>query len=517
MRPTDLQTAIDLFESTTLLCSIYNLDFEPGREQRDLIAHTLRQIAAGERLCLFPGAAGTGKTTTLKLLLQVLTDCRNTVTNAAPTHKAAGRFQEALGADFADKKVVTAHSIVYAGAEEIREEEVELDEDGNEVVKVAEFGDELAFNRREPGTAKVGNILVIDEASMVGKEFAADIWNALPETTKIIAVGDPHQLPPVKEEAGFPLHEATVTLSKVYRQAEASPVLNAATNIRNRKVPFTYSRVADFKAGQAILDRAGVRSPWMDSGQAGETLANMFRANNGDAAAIVGTHATRTELNDATRYFLGMPRRNEGPQVGERLICRAKGGGLNNSDVVTVKSVEHADFGPNFGDGWVLRVANGREREVAVLRATWDGNCQPKHRGLVPYSIQKNMEEFIAEDIAKHGEKIYAKVAEKQDAWKARKDEEAANWLVAIWTAQEARKHGAHALYLKHYLASLDSGYAITCHAAQGSQYAEIIVVADMVDFIAENEADQVYRWSYTALTRAVKSAIVVRKARNGW
>jgi exodeoxyribonuclease-5 len=513
MKPTDFHTAISLFNSSNLLSPIYKLDFEPGREQRDLIAHTLTSILAGERLCLFPGAAGTGKTTTLKLLLQVLTDCGHIVTNAAPTHKAAGRFQEALGAEFAERKVVTAHSIIYAGAEEIRE--TETDEDGNEIV--AEFGDELAFNRREPGTAKVGTILVIDESSMIGKEFASDIWNAIPETTTIIAVGDPHQLPPVKDDAGFPLHEATVTLSKVYRQADQSAVLRAATDIRNKKVPFTYSRVDDFKAGQAILDRAGVRTPWMDSGQAGETLANMFRANGGDAAAIVGTHSTRVELNDATRYFLGFPRRNEGPQVGERLVCRAKGAGLNNSDIVEVVSVEHADFGPNFGDGWVLRVKNGREREVAVLRSTWDGQCAAKNRGLIPYSVQKNMEDYIAADIAKFGEKIYAKVAEKQDSWKARKTEEAPNWLVSIWTAQEARKHGAHALYLKQYLASLDSGYAVTCHAAQGSQYNEIIVVADMVDFVVDGQKGQTYRWSYTALTRAVKNAVVVRKSRNGW
>lgn len=514
MKPTNYQTAIELFEGNTPLLPIYGLDFEPGDEQRALIKNTLQGLQAGNRLNLFPGAAGTGKTTTLIILLKVLEDCGQVVTCAAPTHKAAGRFQESLGADYAEKKVVTLHSIIYAGAEEKRE--TTTDEDGNEIV--AEFGDELLFNHRKPGSAKVGNVLVVDEASMVGEGFAADLWDAVPPTTKVVAVGDPHQLPPVLEAAGFPLDQATVVLSQVYRQAEASPVLNAATSIRNERVPFTYSPCgADFKRGDQILRQARVPVKWMDSAEAGQSLAAAYRRNDGDAVAIVGTHATRVELNDATRHFLGFPRRNQGPQVGERLICRARGAGLQNSDVVTVKAVEAVDFGPRFGDGWVLRVANGREREVAVLRSTWDGNCQPKHRGLVPYSVQKNQEDFIAEDIAQYGEAIYAAVETQCDGWKARKGEEAPEWLKGIWTAQEARKQGAYALYLKQYLGSLDSGYAITCHAAQGSQYNEILVIADCVDFIAEGDKDQVYRWSYTALTRAVSHALVVKKARNGW
>jgi len=508
---TTIALAVTLFRNLSVTLQLaYALAFEPGDEQRNLIAHTLERIQSGERLCLFPGAAGTGKTTTLKLLLRVLRDCGLTVSVATPTHKAAKRAQEQLQGE--DVTVVTLYSIVYAGAEEIREE----DEDGN----VAEFGEELDFNKRDAGTASVGRILIVDEASMVGESLANDMWQAIPTSTQVIAVGDPHQLPPVGEAAGFPLSEATVELSKVYRQADASPVLKAATQIRSQRVPFTWSKVADWRTGAQILQDSGVDSRWMDPNRAGDALAAMIRRTDGDAAAIVGTHKSRVVLNDLTRKHLGFDRRVNGPQPGERLICRAGGAGLRNADIVTVKTVEAVDFGRRFGDGWVLTVAvegSKWDREIAVLRETWDGDCAPKHRGLVPFSVRKNMDEWIDTDAARYGEQISRRVNELVEGYEARKGVHPSEWLISMMEARAARECGAWALYLRRFLAAVDSGYAITCHAAQGSQYREIIVVADCVDFIADGDKENVYRWSYTALTRAVENALVVCKRPNTW
>ena len=55
--------------------------------------------------------------------------------------------------------------------------------------------------------------------------------------------------------------------------------------------------------------------------------------------------------------------------------------------------------------------------------------------------------------------------------------------------------------------------------AAQGSQYHTVYVIADCVDFMARgaygSPAD-LYRWGYTALTRAVAQCYIVGKSKHG-
>lgn len=51
-------------------------------------------------------------------------------------------------------------------------------------------------------------------------------------------------------------------------------------------------------------------------------------------------------------------------------------------------------------------------------------------------------------------------------------------------------------------------GYAITCHKAQGSQWDNVLVIEERFPFAQEEHA----RWLYTALTRAAKKLIIVKK-----
>ena len=51
-------------------------------------------------------------------------------------------------------------------------------------------------------------------------------------------------------------------------------------------------------------------------------------------------------------------------------------------------------------------------------------------------------------------------------------------------------------------------GYAITCHKAQGSQWDNVLVIEERFPFAQEEHA----RWVYTALTRAAKKLIIVKK-----
>ena len=50
-------------------------------------------------------------------------------------------------------------------------------------------------------------------------------------------------------------------------------------------------------------------------------------------------------------------------------------------------------------------------------------------------------------------------------------------------------------------------GYAITCHASQGSQWNNVLVIEE--NFPREGEEHA--RWLYTAVTRSVKKLVLIR------
>ena len=550
MIPQTLDSAIALFQGTTPLASLYGLAHEPGAQQRALVLRTLHAINGDAPESLFPGAAGTGKTTTLLLLLAVLDACDVSFLVLAPTHKAAGRAAESLG----ERWEVSTHHRLWCGSVE------ESIEEGEEFSTELRLG--VADDRRVSE-----RVLIIDEASMVSEQDLVNIRTVAPSAT-IVAVGDHHQLPPVGGRPGFDWSDAdAIGLTKVFRQAEGSAVLTAATAIREQRVPFTYSRVRDaqrrliFKAGMDILRAADVPSRWLTAAATGHKLAALLIEWEGDAAAVVGTHNSRVLVNDATRTCLGFPSRREGPAVGERLVARATAGGLANATTCTVERVRRQDFGDRFGLGWLLTVRTeaGHTRIVALLEQQWLLVDSPSNRGKIPHSIKRMLKVYSADDMAAHGKEITGRIQTDVKLWQVRtfrpafdaakaldtearrdgdnsgthqaafhaaSEHEPPAWLLRSMRAEAAGLEGAWGIYLSMHLAALDSGYAVTCHAAQGSQWSSVMVVSDWVDFLAQVEDEEgntvvdgeaVYRWSYTALTRASQEARVVCKESGGW
>ena len=185
---TDLHTALSLLQGSTLLAPVYGLDVEPGEQQRALLARILTHILGGQSPTLAPGAAGTGKTTMIRLLLRMLLDAGLRVVVATPTHKARTRVEETLGD--VGVEVVTHHSLWCGGAvEEIEEGE--------------EYADDLHLSPAETPRDHPYDVVVVDEASMLTTSDLFNLSGCLRENCVIVGTGDHHQLPPVGGPAGF--------------------------------------------------------------------------------------------------------------------------------------------------------------------------------------------------------------------------------------------------------------------------------------------------------------------------
>lgn len=156
------------------------------------------------RLVVITGGPGTGKTTTLRVILDVLEARGVSVALASPTGKAAKRMTEATGRDAA-----TIHRLL------------QWSRDG------------FLRNENYPLDAQV---TVIDEASMLDVELGASLFRAIRKGHTLILVGDKDQLPPVgpgcvfrnaMEIDGVPV----ARLTTLHRAAQDSWVCRNAPNI----------------------------------------------------------------------------------------------------------------------------------------------------------------------------------------------------------------------------------------------------------------------------------------------
>lgn len=265
--------------------------------QLDAVSKLNRFLNSDDKIIRICGYAGTGKSTTIS---HVLSD--QEVTYATPTAKAAQvLIRKGVEAQ-------TIHSLIYTPYEY-----------EHPVTKKPTLG----FKVNDNSPLHDGGILVVDESSMVGSQMVEDL---LDFPIKIIAVGDPGQLPPVMSRGNVSLLSGSnpdVMLTEVHRTALDSPILALATYVRKfGKLPANNGT----KNGSGIVQ---------DTREAGDLTSY--------DQVIVGRHKTRFQANTHIRKLKGY----EGnlPNVGETVLCKQNdlSLGLINGEQYQVTRTRDAD------------------------------------------------------------------------------------------------------------------------------------------------------------------------------
>ena len=170
------------------------------------------------------GGPGTGKTTIIKCVIELLRQNNLKVMLLAPTGRAAKRLGDATGVE-----AKTIHRAL-------------------EINRYA--GDNGRFVHNENNPLQTSAV-IIDEVSMVDVMLMQALLKALPRDAKLILVGDKDQLPSVG--AGNVLgdilasNSLTVTmLTKIYRQADNSLIISNAHLINNGVMPVIDNSSKDF-------------------------------------------------------------------------------------------------------------------------------------------------------------------------------------------------------------------------------------------------------------------------------
>lgn len=189
--------------------------------QRDALLRAL-----SEPVSVITGGPGVGKTTIVRALAEIFAKAKLRLLLAAPTGRAAKRLEEATG-----HAASTLHRLL-------------------------EFTPGLHRFQRGPELPLEGDMLVVDEASMLDVQLAYNLLRAVPPTMALVLVGDQNQLPPVGPGAVLADvigsgRVAVTALTEIFRQQKGSAIVSNAHAILRGEVPEGGGEGSDFYLVQA--------------------------------------------------------------------------------------------------------------------------------------------------------------------------------------------------------------------------------------------------------------------------
>lgn len=333
-------------------------------QQDDALVQVSRWLkSSGDQVFRVFGYAGTGKTTIARLLASEVQESGGLVLFSAFTGKAASVLRSKGCADAS-----TLHSLLYKASETDKTKLQELHRRIKEVdakLELEDLGEEEAillsaerrkllhlfkeerkrtsgpiFGLNDASVVHDAALVVLDEVSMVNSDLARDL---LSFGKKVLVLGDPAQLPPVKGTGYFMKDRPNILLTEIHRQARENPILRYATMAREgRSIP--YGSEGDGSARKIRKRDTNIHELATRGGQ-----------------LLIGKNETRRKINRGVREQLGFA--GTYPQAGEKLVCLRNDrelGVLNGVLCVAESDVRYDD-----------------EEEGLLIDLNYDGNTIP--------------------------------------------------------------------------------------------------------------------------------------------
>ncbi len=372
------------------------------------------KTAASSGLLLLTGGPGTGKTTIVKGILSLYAQMGLDCVLAAPTGRAAKRLTEVTG-----QEACTIHRLLEAG--------------------IDPHTGQMIFARDENNPLKA-QVVIVDEMSMVDVMLLYNLLQAVPETARLIFVGDPDQLPPVGP--GFPFSDMlrcqvlpNVRLTEIFRQAQQSLIVMNAHRVNRGEMPVLHDVKSDFfflperseeSVAQTIVSLCANRLP-QNMGIRPDQIQVLSPTKKGAAGTVELNRKLQSQLNPAaptkkertygdTVFREGdrvMQIRNNYDILWKKSDGSMVGSGIFNGDVGTIQQIDHAmqtitvvfddreaeyDF-DQLGElelayAMTVHKSQGSEYRAVVLSA-WNGSAYLLSRSILYTAITRAKELLV--------------------------------------------------------------------------------------------------------------------------
>lgn len=179
-------------------------------EYDEIQADAIRQ-AAISKVMVLTGGPGTGKSTTIQGIITAYLKHGLQIQLAAPTGRAAKRMTETTGME-----AKTIHRLL-------------------------EYSPQNGYQRNESSPLS-GDVLIVDESSMIDISLMSNLLNAVPDSMRLILIGDIDQLPSVGpgnvlRDVIYSKCVPVVNLTRIFRQAQSSRIVMNAHKVNKGIMP----------------------------------------------------------------------------------------------------------------------------------------------------------------------------------------------------------------------------------------------------------------------------------------
>lgn len=244
---------------------------------------------SSEQTFSIEGPAGTGKSVVISAILSRLNLRNDEVLPMAYTGQACTIMRKR-----GMPKACTCHSGLFTPVQDMAKDEygrIKMNRQFN--VPVVKWN----FIPKDFTNSGI-KLIILDEAWMIPKHFKRHIDNT---GIKVLATGDPGQLPPVGGEPGYLIDGTIYHLTELMRQEENSPIVYLAMRARNG---------LPIETGMYGNDVLVIFDDELDNGI-------ISRSN----VVLCGKNSTRESINNRVRNEI-LNIHTDYPLYGERIICR---------------------------------------------------------------------------------------------------------------------------------------------------------------------------------------------------
>ncbi len=426
------------------------------------------------KILILRGYAGTGKTSLIPALVQVLPLFNFKFLLMAPTGRAAK-----VMSGYTKRSAFTIHKIIFK----------QVADSGSGLLKFSRLKN---YNKH--------TIFIVDEASMLSEDDnygQAGVLSQLMDfvfehpSNKLMLIGDTAQLPPVGQEnspaldkllieSKFKRPVLEVELTEVMRQQKNSGILINATKLRNQLNSNKVSNKVEI-----AFETAQFKDVYKMTGEKLEDGLRYSYNKFGEEQTMVVCRSNKSALMFNNHIRMSLLYRQDEVEAGDHLMIvrnnyhyvptDSPSGFLANGDYVWVKKIVNTEelYGFRFAtlEFKLIDLPEAVPFEAKVILDT----LQTHTPALTPVQ-NKALYSAVLEDYSDITNKKLLNEKLREDPY-------------------------LNALQIKY-------AYAVTCHKSQGGQWKSVFVDQG---YITEEQINKEYiRWLYTAITRASQELYLV-------